>query len=195
MRPAPRAGRLLRFGSALLVLCAPAGPAVAQESDCGTLRAMAGVDGRSVADLRLAVQTSGVSLGLEGRRRELPVANSCELLVETGEVEISCQWQLSNDSAAGVFFEQMLERLRRCLPSGFPRSEVGTQTPSWQNIRRNLATFVGAGRETLVELTLVESSHVADANLPGWRNYYVSLESTSEEISDEDEEDGEDEDQ
>ena len=165
-----------RFGSAFLLLSAVVPAAAAQDIDCATLQAMANADGDDLAQLRLEiVPRSGVAIRAREGRSGLPAASACDVDSDDENVDLSCRWQFGDYATATAFFDPLLERMRHCLRRDFPAEEIATRTPGWLVMRLHGADLATADSETRIELTLVESSHQGEAQLPGWLHYYVGL--------------------
>ncbi len=184
--------------SAILVAAACADQAASQPRDCAAPRALANADGRDFADLRLRMNAqTGVSIGVDAAGGNWLTAHACDIEAGDGEASVTCEWNFPNHAAAAAIHDAVLERLRRCLPSGFPRRTESSTVPNWRTMRSNAGEFRRDGVETDVTLALIEIStptpSAPDRILVGHHVFLTVLGSFEEREDDEevDEEEGE----
>lgn len=148
-----------------------AAPALAQERDCRTIRAMADADGRGHGALRFAFAPSnGLLVSAGNARPDFPNPQSCELSSEGDDVDQQCHWRFADHAAAIAFYDPFLEKLRRCLATALPQATIAPGDPNFVVMRRNESGDLGL-RHAQVDVTL----YLAESNFGPSSTYHVYL--------------------
>ena len=159
-------------GALLLVLPSQA---LAQQANCRTIRALTNADRRDFDDLRFAIGSASLTLRSGARAPDLEGPTACEIRSAGDQRDIDCRWRFYDLASATDFYDNLLVRMRTCIPDPMAAAGIATQVQGWQVIRRNEALIGAEFTQTKVELSLVDATRRPDPDADPIANHYVQL--------------------